>query len=74
MWSLHSEPTSSKGEKILQVMGVASTLWPIAFAAVLGPMLKTVALYNAERGVKLRVRPTLLLDSRVQEAYHHAGS
>ena len=37
-------------------MGVASTLWPIAFAAVLGPTLRTVALYNAECGVTLQVR------------------
>jgi hypothetical protein len=41
-------------------MGVASTLWPIAFAAVLGPLLRTVALYKAERGVTIRVCTTTM--------------
>lgn len=38
------------------VAGIASTLWSIAFAAVVGPTMRTLALYKAERGVALRVR------------------
>lgn len=44
------------GDNIILVMGVASTLWPIAFAAVLGPALRTVALYKAERVSTIQVR------------------
>ncbi|KAF4493862.1 hypothetical protein FAGAP_10004 [Fusarium agapanthi] len=38
---------------VLEVLSVASTLWPILFAAVLGPLLKSIALFRAERGSKL---------------------
>ena len=46
---------SNLGNAVMQAMAVTATLWPILFAAVLGPMLKAVALYNAERGTKLGV-------------------
>jgi hypothetical protein len=39
----------------MQAMAVTATLWPIFFAAVLGPVLKALALHRAERGVKLGV-------------------
>jgi hypothetical protein len=53
-------------DSVLAVLGVAvvivngkaesrSTLWPILFAAVVGPMLRAAALYRAERGAKLGV-------------------
>jgi hypothetical protein len=44
-------------------MAVTATLWPILFAAVLGPTLKAAALHYAEHGVKLGVRqsPSLSL-------------
>jgi hypothetical protein len=32
------------------VLQLASTLWPISFAAVLGPFLKTLSLFRAEKG------------------------
>lgn len=41
------------GNSVKQATQVASSLWPIAFAAVMGPLLKAVALYRAERGAKL---------------------
>jgi len=51
---------SNVGNGVMQAMAVTATLWPIFFAAVLGPMLKAVALYKAERGVKLGVRGSSL--------------
>jgi len=53
--SLDGKAKSQKGSNVKQAMAVISTLWPIIFAAVLGPMLKAVALYRAERGTKLGV-------------------
>lgn len=41
-------------------MAVTATLWPILFAAVLGPMLKAVTRYWAERGAKLGVSTSLI--------------
>jgi hypothetical protein len=46
----------------MQAMAVTATLWPILFAAVLGPTLKAAALHHAERGVKLGVRQPPLLN------------
>ncbi|KAF5983149.1 hypothetical protein FBULB1_3938 [Fusarium bulbicola] len=50
---LHGKKQSSFGNTVLEVLSVASTLWPILFAAVLGPLLKTMALFRAERGSTL---------------------
>ncbi|QPC76121.1 hypothetical protein HYE68_006873 [Fusarium pseudograminearum] len=50
---LHGKTQSSFGDAVLEILSVASTLWPILFAAVLGPVLKTVALFQAERGSTL---------------------
>ncbi|KAF5229748.1 hypothetical protein FANTH_14085 [Fusarium anthophilum] len=50
---LHGKKQSSFGDTVLEVLSVASTLWPILFAAVLGPLLKTMALFRAERGSTL---------------------
>ncbi|KAI1072944.1 hypothetical protein LB507_008999, partial [Fusarium sp. FIESC RH6] len=47
---LNGQKESSFGDDILEVLQLASTLWPISFAAVLGPFLKTLALFQAERG------------------------
>ncbi|KAL6920462.1 hypothetical protein FSST1_004488 [Fusarium sambucinum] len=53
MGYLHGKRQSSFGDTVLEVISVASTLWPILFAAVLGPLLKTIALFRAERGSTL---------------------
>ncbi|KAG8675746.1 hypothetical protein FPOAC2_01822 [Fusarium poae] len=53
MGHVHRTKQSSFGDTILEVVSIASTLWPILFAAVLGPLLKTVALFRAERGSTL---------------------
>ncbi|KAF5013070.1 hypothetical protein FDECE_897 [Fusarium decemcellulare] len=45
---------------VFQGMGLASTLWPIAFAAVLGSLARTVALYKAEKGTNLGTLGVLL--------------
>ncbi|KAH7268225.1 hypothetical protein B0J15DRAFT_441376 [Fusarium solani] len=51
--SLHNQKESSFGNDVREALQVASTLWPISFAAVLGPFLKTLALYRAEKGSTL---------------------
>ncbi|EEU43374.1 uncharacterized protein NECHADRAFT_45002, partial [Fusarium vanettenii 77-13-4] len=51
--SLHNQEESSFGNNVREALQVASTLWPISFAAVLGPFLKTLALYRAEKGSTL---------------------
>ncbi|KAJ4315974.1 hypothetical protein N0V84_008108 [Fusarium piperis] len=51
--SLHNQKESSFGNNVRETLQVASTLWPISFAAVLGPFLKTMALYRAEKGSTL---------------------
>jgi hypothetical protein len=43
------------GTVLKQAMAVTSTLWPILFAAIIGPMIRAAALYQAERGTKLGV-------------------
>jgi hypothetical protein len=50
---LHNKEQSSFGDRVVEVLRIASTLWPISFAAVLGPFLKTIALLKAERGTTL---------------------
>ncbi|QPC79977.1 hypothetical protein HYE68_010729 [Fusarium pseudograminearum] len=50
---LSGKKQSSFGDDTLEVLQLASTLWPISFAAVIGPFLKTLALYSAERGSTL---------------------
>lgn len=55
MVSLHGKKQSSFGDTVLEVLSVASTLWPILFAAVLGPLLKSIALFRAERGISIRL-------------------
>ncbi|KAJ8110834.1 hypothetical protein OPT61_g6417 [Boeremia exigua] len=51
----NNKAESDAGNVTKQAMSVTATLWPILFAAVLGPMLKAVVRYWAERGAKLGV-------------------
>ncbi|KAL2678790.1 hypothetical protein Neosp_009541 [[Neocosmospora] mangrovei] len=51
--SLHKQEQSEFGDNVREVLQVASLFWPILFAAVLGPFLRTVALYRAEKGSTL---------------------
>ncbi|KAL5610174.1 hypothetical protein FOVSG1_004855 [Fusarium oxysporum f. sp. vasinfectum] len=53
MGYLHEEKQSPFRDTILDVLSVVSTLQPILFAAVLGPLPKTMALFRAERGSTL---------------------
>lgn len=52
---LHQQPESELGSRVLEAANVAATIWPIAFAAVLGTSLRSVALYSCERGTTLGV-------------------
>ncbi|KAF5537587.1 hypothetical protein FMEXI_9794 [Fusarium mexicanum] len=60
MARLEGKPLSRRGDAIFQGMGLASTLWPIAFAAILGSLARTIALYRAERGTNLGTLGILL--------------
>ncbi|KAM0421035.1 hypothetical protein ACHAPT_011106 [Fusarium lateritium] len=60
IYRLNNQPTSSHGEDVRDAMGVASTVWPIALAAVLGALVRTIALFKAERGTSLGTLEVLL--------------
>ncbi|KAH7270944.1 hypothetical protein B0J15DRAFT_575843 [Fusarium solani] len=60
IYQLNNKPISSHGEDVRDAMGVASTVWPIAFAAVIGALVRTVALFKAERGTSLGTLEVLL--------------
>ncbi|KAF5664431.1 hypothetical protein FHETE_7022 [Fusarium heterosporum] len=53
MGCINGKPQNSFGDNVAEVATVASTLWPISFAAVIGPLLKTLALLCAEKGSTL---------------------
>ncbi|RSL96385.1 hypothetical protein CEP52_011513 [Fusarium oligoseptatum] len=57
---LNNKEQSSFGDDVLEALQVASTLWPISFAAVVGPCLKTLALHRAERGSSIESLEFLL--------------
>ncbi|UPK95611.1 hypothetical protein LCI18_006546 [Fusarium solani-melongenae] len=57
---LDYQPISSYGDGVLEGIGLASTFWPIAFSAVLGALIRTIALFKAERGTKLGTLEVLL--------------
>jgi hypothetical protein len=50
---LHNKEQSSFGDAVIEVLLITSTLWPVTFAAVIGPSLKSIALLKAERGTTL---------------------
>ncbi|XEU99578.1 hypothetical protein FSHL1_004865 [Fusarium sambucinum] len=54
------EPISAHGDAVLEAIGLASTLWPIALAAIIGALVRTVALFRAEQGTDLGTLATLL--------------
>ncbi|KAM0380492.1 hypothetical protein ACHAPK_001096 [Fusarium culmorum] len=57
---LNDEPISAHGDAVFEAIGLASTLWPIALAAVLGALVRTVALFRAEQGTELGTLAILL--------------
>ncbi|KAH7394396.1 hypothetical protein BKA66DRAFT_299245 [Pyrenochaeta sp. MPI-SDFR-AT-0127] len=63
----HAE--SNIGNSLVQAMAVISTLWPILFAAVLGPMLKAVALHFAARGARLGILEILSSSQTLVSAF-----
>lgn len=60
MISLDQQPESQFGSRILEAASVAATLWPIAFAAVLGTALRSLALFTCEKGTTLGVSTNAL--------------
>jgi hypothetical protein len=50
-----SKPQSTQGETILQAAKLGPTIFPIVFAAVVGRLMKTYALWRAERIERLGV-------------------
>ncbi|KAF4972846.1 hypothetical protein FSARC_672 [Fusarium sarcochroum] len=65
---LHRKKQNSFGDTVLEILQVASTLWPILFAAIMGPLLKTLALLAAERGTKLASLEFLLTSQTIATA------
>ncbi|KAM0386202.1 hypothetical protein ACHAPY_000754 [Fusarium culmorum] len=72
MGYLHGKKQSSFGDTVLEILSVASTLWPILFAAVLGPLLKSIALFRAERGSTLGSLEFLLTSQTTASALKNA--
>ncbi|KAI8685427.1 hypothetical protein NCS55_00214900 [Fusarium keratoplasticum] len=66
---LNNKEQSSFGDDVLEVLQVASTLWPISFAAVAGPCLKTLALHRAERGSSIASLEFLLTSQTTVAAF-----
>ncbi|KAF7550274.1 hypothetical protein G7Z17_g5835 [Cylindrodendrum hubeiense] len=65
---LNNKEQSSFGDDVLEVLQVASTLWPISFAAVAGPCLKTLALHRAEQGSSIGYLEFLLTSQTIVAA------
>ncbi|KPA41667.1 hypothetical protein FLAG1_05421 [Fusarium langsethiae] len=57
---LNDKPISAHGDAVREAIGLASTLWPIALAAILGALVRTVALFRAEQGTYLGTLASLL--------------
>ncbi|KAF4466644.1 hypothetical protein FALBO_6496 [Fusarium albosuccineum] len=66
---LRNKNQSQFGDGVLEILQIASTLWPISFAAVMGPFLKTLALYRAEKGSALGSLEFLLTTQTMAEAF-----
>jgi len=48
-------PESTLGNNIMEVTKVIPTIWPLVFAAIVGAMLKIIALWKAQSGTTLGV-------------------
>ncbi|RSL54683.1 hypothetical protein CEP54_009759 [Fusarium duplospermum] len=66
---LNNKEQSSFGDDVLEVLQVASTLWPISFAAVAGPFLKTLALHRAEQGSSIQSLEFLMTSQTTVAAF-----
>lgn len=53
--TLSNQPKSSLGDSVIEATQIAPTIWPLAFAAIVGGMLRLAAHKYAERGTKLGV-------------------
>lgn len=49
-------PQSPEGDIIIQAAKLGPTVFPIVFAAVVGRLMKSLALWKVERGSELGVR------------------
>jgi hypothetical protein len=49
-------PLSPEGDIVIQAARLGPTVFPIVFAAVVGRLMKSLALWKAERGSELGVR------------------
>ncbi|KAJ4005482.1 hypothetical protein NW752_002314 [Fusarium irregulare] len=66
--SLNHKEQSSFGDTVIEILQIASTLWPVTFTAVLGPFLKTIALLKAKRGTTLSSLEFLLTSQTTASA------
>jgi hypothetical protein len=54
--ALDGRTETEASERVVQLAGLVTTLWPILFATVVGNAIKAYANYQAERGAHLLVR------------------
>ncbi|KAI8723114.1 hypothetical protein NCS52_00166400 [Fusarium sp. LHS14.1] len=66
---LNNKEQSPLGDDVLKLLQIASTLWPISFAAVAGPCLKTLALHRAEQGSSIASLKFLLTSQTTVAAF-----
>ncbi|CEI65903.1 unnamed protein product [Fusarium venenatum] len=62
---LDDQSISAHGDMVREAIELASTLWPIALAAVLGALVHTVALFRAEQGTELGVSGSRTLATHI---------
>jgi hypothetical protein len=54
--ALDSQPLSPWGQRIVEATKLGPTVYPIIFAGLVGRLMKSMALWRAERGANLGVR------------------
>lgn len=51
----HRKPQSVRGDRILDALLLSPTVFPIVFAAICGRAMKSIALYQSQKGASLRL-------------------
>ena len=70
--AVDGEPLSDSGHTVLQAAKIAPTIFPIIFAAVVGRLMRTYALWKAERGTRLGVLEQLVGSQNLLAAIERA--
>ena len=70
--ALDGEGSSEGGHAVLEAAKIAPTIFPIIFAAVVGRLMRTYALWKAERGTRLGVLEQLVGSQNLLAAIERA--